>query len=269
MRPRFDGLSPLLQWLPALILLSIVLLVLGAPLLTSFDPLRTNTANILQAPDAIHLLGTDMLGRDVFSRVLYGGRNTLAMAMIATGIAVCGGGFLGIVAGFWLKQWRIVDRLLDAWLALPALLIALIVLTLLGRGLLAISLALGMAQVAPFARVVRSTMIAGSVAGYVEAARSLGASRWHILWRHLVPYGVPVWVRYAAMIFGYTIMNGAALSFLGLGGEPAIPDWGVMLADGRQGFRQAPWVALAPGVMITLTIFSIHWLIDVADNRRL
>jgi ABC-type dipeptide/oligopeptide/nickel transport system permease subunit len=208
------------------------------------------------------------VGRDVFSRVLYGGQHTLLIAAGATGIAVILGLALGFLAYMGQLTERLVTVLVNALLAIPGLIIAFVVLTLLGRGDLPLMLATGFAQTAPFARLVSTVMKGVETELYVEAAESLGASRWRIFGAHILPnIGTPL-LAYVGAVFSYCILNSAALSFLGLGAEPGIPDWGVMLAEGRTGFRVAPWVSFFPGILITLTVAAVNRLVDGLSTRQ-
>ncbi len=247
---------PLLLWL---------VFVAAAPLIAPADPMRTDPAHPLQAPDGGHLLGTDLLGRDVLSRALYGGQHTLLIAALATALALLPGVLLGLlaVASDSTFEWvdRAVNVVINALLAFPGLLLALLLITLLGQGALPLALATGIPQIAPCARVTRTAVLRVRALGYVEAARSLGAGRRAIL-RHILPNIAATVLAYAAVIFAYSILNSAALSFLGLGGQPGIPDWGVMLYEGRQAFRSAPWIAAAPGLGITLTVMLVNRAAD-------
>jgi peptide/nickel transport system permease protein len=243
------------------LLVLLALFVLLVPKLAPYDPMQTDPANQLAPPSRVHLLGTDLLGRDVLSRALDGGQHTLLIAALATGIAVIPGVLLGLLA-----LSRAVDRavtvLTNAVLAFPGLLLALLVLTLVGQGAVALALATGVTQIAPCARVIRAAVISLRSSGYVEAARSLGANNLRLIATHILPNILPTVLAYTGVIFAYTILNSAALSFLGLGGQPGIPDWGVMLYEGRQAFRVAPWIAFAPGLAITLTVMLVNRAAD-------
>jgi peptide/nickel transport system permease protein len=238
----------------------ILLLVIFAPLLAPSDPLRIDEEALMVAPfqSPQHPLGTDRLGRDVLSRALYGGQHTLMIAGGATLLAVTIGLMFGLLAGAGNWADRIISTLLNALLAIPGLILAFVVLTLLGRGEISLALATGIAQVAPYARVVRGAVIGTESATYVEAAEALGATRGRILLRHILPNISTTLLAYGAAVFSYCILNSAALSFLGFGAEPGTPDWGVMLAEGRAGFRTAPWVSFVPGVLITLVVAAVN-----------
>ncbi len=254
---------------PLAVLLVVVTLALLAPALAPADPMQTGEAQ-LQPPGGDHLLGTDLLGRDVLSRALYGGRRTLLIAVLATVFAVAPGALLGLVAGtLGGRLDALIVMLLNALLAFPSLVLALVVLTLLGAGLLPLAAATGMAQVASYARVTRSAVIGVRSMGYVEAAHAAGATRLHVVSNHILPNIRVTLLAYAGVVFSYSILNGAALTFLGLGGEPGTPDWGVILAEGRTAFRVAPWIGLAPGVAITITVWAVNRLADRLTDIRL
>ena len=249
------------RWMPLVMTALFVSVALFAPRLAPYDPLHTDPVNALQAPSSAHVFGTDILGRDVFSRVLHGATRTLLMAGGATALALVVGTALGIAAtarGF----GRGIDLLLTALLAIPGLVIALVAVTLSGAGETALAIAVGIAQIATCARVTRAAARAAGHTGYVEAARSLGARERGIAWRHILPNAAPTVLAYAAVIFTYAILNVAALAFLGLGGDLSSPEWGAMLAEGRQVFRTAPWVAFAPGAAITLAALLANALAD-------
>ena len=249
--------------LAVLILVVILLLTLAAPLIAPFDPMSTTAGPALQSPNSENLLGTDLLGRDVLSRVLYGGRRTLVVAAEATLIAVLPGLLIGVTAGTAGRRVnRFITVFINSWLAIPALIMALVVLTLLGSGVEQLAIAVGIAYIAVFAQVIRSATLSVRSAGYIEAAQALGATGRHIVIRHITPNVRPTLYSYTGVIFSYSILNSAALSFLGLGGDPSIPDWGTILADGRLTFQVTPWVAVAPGLLIVMTVMAVNRLAD-------
>ncbi|NDJ61209.1 MAG: ABC transporter permease [Chloroflexi bacterium] len=249
------------------LLLLIAALALLAPMLAPYDPLRTDPAVQLQPPGAAHALGTDLLGRDVFSRLLFGAQRTLLLAVLATTIAVLPGALIGLGAGSASPNLdRLIGVLIDAVLAFPGLMLALVVVTLLGSSAESVALATGISQLAPVARVVRAATISVRGEPFIEAAAGLGAGSAHVISRHLLPNIAPTLLVYTGVVCSYSILNNAALSFLGLGGVPGAPDWGVMLSEGRQAFRVAPWIALAPGVAITATIIMLNRAVDQLDR---
>jgi peptide/nickel transport system permease protein len=216
-----------------------------------------------QMPSLQHVLGTDLFGRDVLSRALHGGRYTLLVAGLSTVLAAIPGVLLGVLAT--VRDHRLDDItliIINALLALPGLLIALAILTVLGSGISSLIIALALAQVAPIAYTTRTVILVLNAESYIDAARNLGATSIHILMYYLLPNALPTLMAYASVTFSYIILNGAALTFLGVGIEPGIPEWGVMLAEGRDAFRTAPWIGLAPGIGITLTVWAVNALAD-------
>lgn len=246
-----------------LLISAYLLLIIIAPLFSTHDPRQTDASNILQAPDTTHFFGTDNLGRDVYSRTLHGGQRTILLASTALLIAVIPALLLVILNAI---SPPIVDNLLEiilnAWLAFPSLLIALVILALSERGFLPLALATGLAQLPYFLQVTRGIFKQMQSHDYIVASKSLGASDWHIVTRHILLASRPTLIAYAGLTFAYCIINSAALSLLGLGGDPSIPDWGVMLATGRTTFRSAPWSAIAPGIAISLTVILVNKLAD-------
>lgn len=246
----------------------IATLSLLAPLLATHDPRDAAPQAQLQPPSREHLFGTDLLGRDVYSRVLYGGRRTFGVALLTALITLGPGLLIGAVAGFsggWLDT--ALMTLLDALLAVPALVLALALLTLAGSGSAQIAVAVGVAGIPAYARVARAAVLEARSRPFVEAARAIGAGPAGILARHILPTIAPPLLAFAGVMLSWAILNSAALVFLGFGGDISAPDWGVMLADGRQAFRAAPWIALAPGAALSATVLAINWLADSLDQR--
>lgn len=251
------------------ILLIVMALVLVGPHIVLTDPMLTDSAAQLQPPNQQHLLGTDLLGRDVLSRVLHGGRLTLLIAGLSALLAIGIGVPVGGIAGMWSDRiGAVLMIMVNALLAIPSLVIALVVVTLIGRGSLPLVVALGIAQIAPVAVMTRTAILTVRSETYVDAAKSLGATSLQILWHHILPNIRPTVLAYGGVVFSYTLLNGAALSFLGVGNDLGTPDWGVMLAEGRAAFRTAPWIGIAPGVAITLLVWVVNDLTDRADTRR-
>ncbi|MBC7870925.1 MAG: ABC transporter permease [Chitinophagaceae bacterium] len=225
--------------------------------------MQTSTLNPMQTPSRLHILGTDQLGRDILSRLLYGTQHTLFVALLSTSVAVIPGLLLGVSAGM-AKGWvdRFITILVNALLAFPSLIFALVILSLLGQGSWQLALATGGAQIALYARITRSATLSIINFGFIESAQAIGVSKTRLMLRYILPNAQPTLIGYGGLVFSYSMINSAALSFLGLGGEPGLPDWGVMLAEGREAFRIAPWVSLAPGLAITLTVWAVHTLVD-------
>lgn len=240
-----------------------IVAALVAPLVAPFPPDQVAAGPGLQPPSAVHPFGTDLLGRDVFSRVLYGARIALGMAVLGVGISALVGILLGLLAGYfgnWLDQG--LSRLVDVWLAFPGLLLAIIIVARLGPSLLNAVVALGIVGVPAFYRLTRGTSLCVRHASYVEAAESVGASHGRIMLRHVMPNMLSPLIVLIAMRLGILILSGGALSFIGLGAQPPVPEWGALLADGRNYMDVAPWLAVFPGVCIAATVAGLNLLGD-------
>jgi ABC-type dipeptide/oligopeptide/nickel transport system permease subunit len=247
----------------------VVLCALLAPWLAPYPPNEISLGEQLQPPSPAHPLGTDFYGRDLLSRLLYGARATLGVAALAVGIAVVVGMAVGLAAGWsrgWLAQGWVA--LIDLALAFPALLLALLVVALLGAGLSTLAIAVGIAGIPTYARVVRSIGLSTRSAVYVEAARSMGAGAGHILRRHLWPNAIEPAIAMATADLGRVILYVAALGFLGLGAAPPQAEWGLMLYEGRQYLATAPWASMVPGLAIALTIVAVTLLGDAISGAR-
>jgi peptide/nickel transport system permease protein len=261
-----------LAWQPGavlggLLLAVIVLLLLAAPWVTRHDPLDMDPANQLMAPGSTHWLGTDPFGRDLWSRLLFGGRRTLLVAGAALAITVTGGLILGLVTGFYGGLLdEAVMRVVDVMLSFPGLLLILVFVAMLGAGSRTLAIAVGVAGVPPFTRVVRSAVLAVRSEPYIEAAQSLGGSNLRIILRHILPNALGSIIAFATVQFGWAILNASAMSFLGLGESPSIPEWGAMLNLGRGYLRDAPWASAAPGLAITLTVLAVNVLGDALQK---
>lgn len=241
-----------------LALLAVAALVPG--LLAHQDPLAVGTDPGFLRPftSSAHLLGTDQDGRDLFSRMVYGTRASLEMGLGATAIGVVGGTFLGLLAGLGTRFTEgLVMRLIDVVLAIPDLLLALVVIALLGSGTVDALVAVGVASVPYYARMVRAQTHVVRRSAYVEAATALGLRRWTVIHRHVLPNATKPLVVLATIGVGTAIGVGASLSFLGLGAKPPAPEWGSMLSTGIQ-FISNDWtLAAVPAVAITLTVLAV------------
>jgi peptide/nickel transport system permease protein len=238
-----------------------VLLVLGA-LTLQHAPNALDYAFILTGPSDAHPLGTDALGRDLLSRIIYGGYNSLyigACVMLATTIA---GTAIGLVAGTTPRLDGLFMRIMDVLMGFPALLLALAILAALGNTAVNVVLALSLVYTPRTARIVRGEALVLSQQPYVEAARSIGASRWRILFVHILPGIVPALVVQETFLFAYAILGEAGLSFVGLGLQPPNPSWGNILGEARASFQQAWWLVVFPGLALGLTVLSLNLLGD-------
>jgi peptide/nickel transport system permease protein len=226
----------------------------------------------LRPPSAAHLLGTDDFGRDILSRILYGSRISLQVGFVAVGIAGSIGILFGLLAGY-LGGWvdNLLMRTMDVLLAFPAILLAVTIMALLGPNTTNVMIAIGIAYIPIFARVVRGTVLSIKPNEYVEAARAVGASELRTLVQHIVPGTSGPIIVQVSLALAYAILAEAALSFLGLGTQPPTPTWGSMLSFGREFVREAPWFAFFPGFAIFLTVLSLNLvgdgLSDALDPR--
>ncbi len=246
-----------------LILLPILLATAAPWLLTSQLPNAQDLSTSLQLPGVEHLLGTDKLGRDVWTRLLYGAQPTLLGALVVIMISGAIGIPLGLVAGYYGGRVdAAIMRVLDALLAFPALLLAILVVATFGRGLGTVVIALGVIYVPAMARLVRSVTLVQRSLSYVDAARVLGFSDLRVIFRHILPNLVAAVVVQSTIDLAYAILDIAALSFLGLGQQPPDPDWGSMLSDGRAYLLQNPWPAVSAGIAIMLAVVSFNLVGD-------
>lgn len=246
---RFRRLAP---WAPVMVLAGFTLVFLLAPLVTRTDPDAIDLSRRLLAPgEGAALLGTDNLGRDAFTRLLHGGQRTLLVGMVTVGLSTLVATVVGATSGY-LGGWidLVITGVLDVLLALPGLLITLAVLGIMGTSVQALIVALVGGSWAGEARILRGAVYSVRESVHVEAARSCGAGRARILARHILPGTITPIVVLGSLNLGEVLLVVSALSFLGLGVQPPAADWGVMLADSRTVFAQAPWLMLAPGICI-------------------
>lgn len=241
----------------------IVLLAIFAPVIAPADPIKINSSSTLQPPSLAQPLGTDHLGRDILSRILYGGQVSLRIGLISVGISLVGGLVLGLLAGFYGKRVdMIVMRLMDTLLAFPNILLALAIIAILGPGLYNVMLAVGISYIPHYTRVVRSSVLSIKTATFVEAARVAGCSDWRIILQHILPNALTSVIVIGTLGVATSILVAAALSFLGLGVQPPTPEWGSMVSAGRDYLRNNWWVSTFPGVTIMITVLSINLLGD-------
>jgi len=229
--------------------------------LSSFDPEAVDPNAILLPPDALHWFGTDELGRDLFSRVVYGTSQSLTIGIGATLIASFGGIVLGTMAALAPRPiGRLLLRHIDILLAFPEMLLALLVIAILGRGPANTLLAVGLASVGGYARLIRSQVLQIKLSGYVEHAVALGEHPWTIISGHIVPNAIRPLLILATVGVGSSVLSASALSFLGLGVVPPAAEWGALLANGRNFLDIAPWTSLLPATVVALSVISITLL---------
>jgi peptide/nickel transport system permease protein len=253
--------------IPAALLLAIILATVLASVLAPYEPNALNMQDMLASPSAEHPLGTDQLGRDVLSRILYGGRTTILMSLIGTGAIISIGLAIGLVSGYvGGKLDLVVSTLLTVLLSVPSLLLTLAILGILGAGTETLLVALIGAGWAGHARIFRASVLALRETVYVEAAESIGASPGRILVRHILPNLLTSVVVLATLDLGALILTITSLSFLGLGVQPPNADWGTMLNEARTHFGQYPVLALAPGICITLVALLCNLVGDAVRD---
>lgn len=256
----------------ALAILGFAVMTVAAPLLATHDPTALSIVDRLQPPSWDHLLGTDVYGRDIFSRVLYGSRISMRIAVIASLLAFSTGALLGMVSG--MIGGRIDNLLMratDVLLAFPGLLLAIGISAALGTGERSIILALWFVYLPRFARLCRAAVLQVKGLDYVQSARSLGSSSTRVALRHVGPNILSPLIIQASVYFSEMILAEAALSFLGLGTPPPAPSWGNILSEGRNYMQLAPWISVFPGLFILLSVLGINLLgdglRDVLDPR--
>ena len=250
-----------------------VVIAAAAPQLAPFDPVAPNLLAMRKAPSAVYRLGTDEVGRDVLSRLIWGARASLLAGVIPVGIAVTLSIPLGLLSGYaggWVDG--VIMRFTDAMLSIPFLIVAIALAAFLGPSLTNAMLAIGIAALPTFLRLARGTVLAIKTEDYVEAARALGCSRRRIAGRHILPNMLPPLLVQSSITVAAAIIAEASLSFLGLGQQPPAPSWGSMLNAAQRYLSQAPWMALYPGLMIFGIVMAVNvlgdGLRDALDPRR-
>lgn len=226
---------------------------------TPYDPNEMNISQRLQPPSAQHWFGSDEFGRDLFSRIMAGARVSLLVGFLSASIAALFGTLIGALSGYfggWLDE--ISMRLMDALMALPGIVMALLIISIRGPGLFNTALALGIMGIPSFARIVRGGFLQSREAEYVQAAVSIGASPLRIIFRHILPNQLTPMIVASSINFAGAILGEAGLSYLGLGIQPPDPSWGRMLQEGQQYIYSAPWYSIAPGLTITFTVFAFY-----------
>jgi peptide/nickel transport system permease protein len=240
-----------------------VIAAVFAPVVAPYDPTTQNFTALLQGPSTAHPLGTDELGRDTLSRVIHGARVSLQVGLIAVGLALVTGGSLGLISGYARGAVdTVVMRVMDGLLAFPALVLALAVTAMLGPSLRNTMIAIGVTGIPSYARLVRGQVLSIRDLEYVQAARSLGAGHGRIMLRHVLPNTTAPIIVETSVAIPAAILAEAGLSFLGLGVQPPTPSWGAMI-DTAQGYMQRePWIAIAPGAAIVVTVLAFNFLGD-------
>ena len=247
----------------AIALAVVCALVALAPQISPYEPTQQFRRHRLQPPNAEFLLGTDNLGRDILTRILYGGQVSLQVGIVSVAIGATLGTLLGLIAGYsggWIDT--LIMRFIDMMLAFPGILLALVIIAVLGRNLQNVMIAVGLSSIPVYTRVVRGSTLALKQVDFIIAAQALGGAAPRIMTRHILPNVLAPIIVVATNGVAGAIIAGAALSFLGLGQQPPDPEWGLMLNEGREFIRVAAWVTTFPGLAIMVTVLSINLLGD-------
>ncbi|MBB4650614.1 peptide/nickel transport system permease protein [Aminobacter niigataensis] len=246
------------------IILVFCLVALFAPWLAPFDPLKIDSSNLLTPPNASNWFGTDEFGRDILSRLIWGARISLFVGLSAVLLGTTTGSVLGLISGYFGgKLDSLIQRVMDTLMAFPMLVLALAMVAALGSSVRNVIIALAVVIMPNAARVIRSSALTVREKPFVEAAHNLGLSTWRILFRHVLPNCVAPFIILATAGLGSAILSEASLSFLGLGTPPPEPSWGAMLSGKTQRYMtEAPWLAIFPGLAITLVVFGFNFLGD-------
>lgn len=251
---------------------TVLILAVLAPKISPHSPEVMSLSERLASPSRSHLLGTDEMGRDVFTRVLYGARISLSIGFAGILLGGLAGTVIGMCSGFFGRGLDLlVMRIIDVALAFPAILQAILIITVLGPGLQSVVVAIAMFSIPIYARVVRGAVLSLKQMEYIEAARAVGNSEIRVITGHVLPNTVPLLIVQTSLMLANAVLVASSLSFLGLGAQPPTPEWGAMLASSRAYMRTAPWVSVFPGLAITLTVLGLNLfgdgLRDLLDPR--
>ncbi|MGM9571286.1 MAG: nickel transporter permease [bacterium] len=257
----------------SLLVVLLILVALAAPLIATHDPLEASMQDAYQAPSGEHFFGTDKLGRDCFSRILYGASYSLSSVLLLVTVIFLVGTSLGVISGYFGgKTDLVIMRISDMMISFPGMILAIAIAGILGGSLVNAIIALTIVTWTKYARLARSMVLKIKKRDFMEAAIVNGGKKLHILWQHVLPNILPLMIITAAADIGAMMMELAGLSFLGFGSQPPAPEWGLMLNEGRQQLQTAPWLMIFPGlaIFITVVIFNL-WgdaLRDVLDTRQ-
>lgn len=252
--------------LTGLIMLStFVMIAIFADFVAPYGYDEQNADRAMLFPCADHWFGTDNLGRDILSRLIYGSRISLQIGFLAVGLSVLTGGFLGVIAAYYPKFDNIIMRLMDLFMAIPQMLLAICIVTALGPGLLNLMLAVGLSSTPRFARVVRASVLSTREQEFIEAARAIGAGNRRIILQHIIPNSLSPLIVQATLNMAGAIIAASALSFLGFGIRPPTPEWGSMLSTGRLYIRTHWYMTVIPGLAIMVVVYALN---VVGDGLR-
>ncbi|MBI4277727.1 MAG: ABC transporter permease [Armatimonadetes bacterium] len=233
-----------------------------APVLAPYDPYQVNMPRKLETPGRAHWLGTDEVGRDVLSRLLYGARISMTVGLVATGIGLTSGVLTGVCAGYFRRLDNVIMRVVDVFMAIPSILLALTFVAALGPGLYNVMVAVGIGALPAFARLTRSSVLSLREMEFVQAARAAGATDLYIIFRHILRNALPPLLIYGSLHMAGSILSASILSFLGLGVQPPAAEWGAMVSGGRAYLRQAPLLSTFPSLAIFFVVMSFNLLGD-------
>ena len=244
-------------------LLILVFAAVFADVIAPYDPLKQDIINRLQPPSAAHWFGTDELGRDIFSRILYGSRISLTVGLIAVGLSSIVGCALGAIAGYYGGTLdNIIMRCTDILMAIPGILLNISIVAALGTGLKNVMIAIGISSVPAYCRIMRASLLSLKDQEFVDASRAAGASDFHIIVKHILPNSMAPLIVQATLKIGGAILSCASMSFIGLGIVPPTPEWGAMLSTGRDFLRDAPHLTTFPGIAIMFAVFAMNLMGD-------
>ncbi|MHA1567059.1 MAG: ABC transporter permease [Alphaproteobacteria bacterium] len=252
-----------LSWLGAAIFLIVILMAVFAPLLAGHNPLEQNILDRLEGPSADFVMGTDAYGRDIFARLLFGARISLAIGVVAIGSAMIIGSAIGVVAGYFGGKIDVVImQFMDVLLAFPALILGLIIVAMLGPSMVNLMIAISLTAIPPFARIARAPTIVVKERDFIEACRALGYRDLRIMLFHVLPNIMSEILVMGSLWLATAIRVEASLSFIGLGVKPPTPTWGSMIREGFENILDNPWLSVFPGLAILLVVFSLNLLGD-------
>jgi len=250
-----------------LAILTILVFAIFAPLITPYDPTSMNPLEKLEPPSASHLFGTDNFGRDTFSRVVYGARMSLLGSTGVVVFATIFGVAIGTLCGYFKSVELVLMRIVDVLMSFPPLLLALVLVSIMGRGLVNVIIAVGVTYLTRTTRIIYGMTLKIKEEPYIEASYASGATTFRILLRHVVPNLMSPLIVQSTFTFAFSLLEMASLDFLGLGIPPAIPSWGNMLSEGSIYLTRAPWLLLFPGSFIVVTVLSLNLVGDVLRDR--
>ncbi|MCK4500400.1 ABC transporter permease [Candidatus Babeliales bacterium] len=240
----------------------VCIMAFACPLLSPYDPLSLNIRESFAPPSRQHLFGTDSYGRDIFSRILYGARVSMRIGLEVLLVTVLIGAIIGIITGWFKSLDNILMRIMDGFMAFPAIVLALAIRAALGPMEFNLVIALSLTQIPRVARIVRSSVLKTREMGFIRSAKAVGASDWRILILHILPNSLAPLIVQASFIFATVILAEAGLSFVGVGVPPPSPSWGSIVAEGRDYIRTAPWIAISPGIVIIIVVLGLNLLGD-------